>query len=189
MARLICGGCQTLLMYTRSATTVRCSCCDTVNLVRPGTDVCVTLSRRSIKFWFFICEHVKIQEYDACSILQKRVPKHHNWHYVVLVIYLLLVYLNQDKLLDWTTLATSQQLALMQSNALLLSYRLSWALSHHAWGWGERIILKESVFLSNYIKQSYHGKYKDNKQINCIFYCLSVCVTIIIEVSFMYAHM
>jgi LSD1 subclass zinc finger protein len=37
MARLICGGCQTLLMYTRNATTVRCSCCDTVNLVRQGT--------------------------------------------------------------------------------------------------------------------------------------------------------
>ena len=41
MAQLICGGCRTLLMYTRSADTVRCSCCNTVNLVRPGTDVCV----------------------------------------------------------------------------------------------------------------------------------------------------
>jgi len=48
MARLICGGCQTLLMYTRNAITVRCSCCDTVNLVRPGTDVCVGLSCRSL---------------------------------------------------------------------------------------------------------------------------------------------
>jgi LSD1 subclass zinc finger protein len=37
MAQLICGGCRTLLMYTRSADTVRCSCCNTVNLVRPGT--------------------------------------------------------------------------------------------------------------------------------------------------------
>jgi LSD1 subclass zinc finger protein len=36
MAQLICGGCRTLLMYTRSADTVRCSCCNTVNLVRPG---------------------------------------------------------------------------------------------------------------------------------------------------------
>ena len=36
MAQLICGGCRTLLMYTRNADTVRCSCCSTVNLVRPG---------------------------------------------------------------------------------------------------------------------------------------------------------
>ncbi|GMI91999.1 hypothetical protein HRI_002869200 [Hibiscus trionum] len=32
MAQLICGGCRTLLMYTRGATSVRCSCCNTVNL-------------------------------------------------------------------------------------------------------------------------------------------------------------
>jgi LSD1 subclass zinc finger protein len=37
MAQLICGGCRTLLMYTRNADTVRCSCCHTINLVRPGT--------------------------------------------------------------------------------------------------------------------------------------------------------
>uniref|UniRef100_A0A8I6YLE2 Zinc finger LSD1-type domain-containing protein n=1 Tax=Hordeum vulgare subsp. vulgare TaxID=112509 RepID=A0A8I6YLE2_HORVV len=36
MAQFICGGCRTLLMYIRSAYTVRCSCCSTVNLVRPG---------------------------------------------------------------------------------------------------------------------------------------------------------
>ena len=36
MAQLICGGCRTLLMYTRGATSVRCSCCHTVNLA-PGT--------------------------------------------------------------------------------------------------------------------------------------------------------
>ncbi|KAL3637010.1 hypothetical protein CASFOL_019309 [Castilleja foliolosa] len=32
MAQLICGCCRTLLMYTRGATSVRCSCCHTVNL-------------------------------------------------------------------------------------------------------------------------------------------------------------
>lgn len=32
MSQLICGGCRTLLMYTRGATSVRCSCCHTVNL-------------------------------------------------------------------------------------------------------------------------------------------------------------
>lgn len=32
MDQLICGGCRTLLMYTRGATSVRCSCCHTVNL-------------------------------------------------------------------------------------------------------------------------------------------------------------
>nr|GMD03203.1 protein LSD1 [Ipomoea batatas] len=35
MAQLICGGCRTLLMHPRGATSVRCSCCHTVNLV-PG---------------------------------------------------------------------------------------------------------------------------------------------------------
>lgn len=35
MSQLICGGCRTLLMYTRGASSVRCSCCHTVNLV-PG---------------------------------------------------------------------------------------------------------------------------------------------------------
>ncbi|GFP97457.1 protein lsd1 [Phtheirospermum japonicum] len=37
MAQLICGGCRTLLMYTRGATSVRCSCCHTVNLVPDST--------------------------------------------------------------------------------------------------------------------------------------------------------
>ncbi|GMN58806.1 hypothetical protein TIFTF001_027904 [Ficus carica] len=37
MAQLICGGCRTLLMYTRGATSVRCSCCHTVNLA-PGSN-------------------------------------------------------------------------------------------------------------------------------------------------------
>ncbi|KAK2966365.1 hypothetical protein RJ640_021509 [Escallonia rubra] len=33
MSQLICGGCRTLLMHARGATSVRCSCCHTVNLV------------------------------------------------------------------------------------------------------------------------------------------------------------
>ncbi|CAH2078441.1 unnamed protein product [Thlaspi arvense] len=33
MAHIVCGGCQTMLMYTRGANSVRCSCCQTVNLV------------------------------------------------------------------------------------------------------------------------------------------------------------
>lgn len=37
MSQLICGGCRTLLMYTRGAASVRCSCCHTVNLA-PGTN-------------------------------------------------------------------------------------------------------------------------------------------------------
>ncbi|TYG73482.1 hypothetical protein ES288_D04G104700v1 [Gossypium darwinii] len=35
MAQLICGGCRTLLMYTRGAASIRCSCCHTIN-VAPG---------------------------------------------------------------------------------------------------------------------------------------------------------
>lgn len=35
MANIVCGGCGTMLMYTSSATSVRCSCCQTLNLV-PG---------------------------------------------------------------------------------------------------------------------------------------------------------
>ncbi|XP_056856438.1 protein LSD1 isoform X3 [Raphanus sativus] len=36
MAHIVCGGCRTMLMYTRGANSVRCSCCQTVNLV-PAT--------------------------------------------------------------------------------------------------------------------------------------------------------
>ncbi|KAF2550912.1 hypothetical protein F2Q68_00037211 [Brassica cretica] len=36
MAHIVCGGCRTMLMYTRGASSVRCSCCQTVNLV-PAT--------------------------------------------------------------------------------------------------------------------------------------------------------
>lgn len=36
MAQLICGGCRTLLMHVHGATTVRCSCCNTINITRPG---------------------------------------------------------------------------------------------------------------------------------------------------------
>eukprot|EP00959_Pyramimonas_sp_CCMP1952_P221837 4637780-Pyramimonas_sp.AAC.1 len=32
MAQLVCGGCRTLLMYIRGATSVQCSQCNTVNL-------------------------------------------------------------------------------------------------------------------------------------------------------------
>lgn len=37
MSHLVCGGCRTLLMYTRGATSVRCSCCQTINHARTGT--------------------------------------------------------------------------------------------------------------------------------------------------------
>lgn len=37
MSHLVCGGCGTLLMYTRGATSVRCSCCQTINHARAGT--------------------------------------------------------------------------------------------------------------------------------------------------------
>ena len=36
MAQLICGGCHTLLMYVRGATSVHCSCCHTINLAMEG---------------------------------------------------------------------------------------------------------------------------------------------------------
>lgn len=36
MAQLVCGGCHTLLMYIRGATSVQCSCCHTVNLALEG---------------------------------------------------------------------------------------------------------------------------------------------------------
>jgi LSD1 subclass zinc finger protein len=60
MAQLICGGCRTLLMYTRSADTVRCSCCNTVNLVRPGTadSFSIPLSLSFGLSYFFISIHL-----------------------------------------------------------------------------------------------------------------------------------
>ncbi|KAL0699218.1 hypothetical protein Bca4012_055340 [Brassica carinata] len=39
MAHIVCGGCRTMLMYTRGASSVRCSCCQTVNLV-PAPSPC-----------------------------------------------------------------------------------------------------------------------------------------------------
>lgn len=36
MAQLVCGGCRTLLMYVRGATSVQCSQCNTVNLSVQG---------------------------------------------------------------------------------------------------------------------------------------------------------
>lgn len=39
MAQLICGGCHTLLMYIRGASSVQCSCCHTVNLALEGKQV------------------------------------------------------------------------------------------------------------------------------------------------------
>ena len=37
MAQLECGGCRTLLMYIRGASSVQCSVCSTVNLAMQGT--------------------------------------------------------------------------------------------------------------------------------------------------------
>ncbi|KAK1357089.1 hypothetical protein POM88_050345 [Heracleum sosnowskyi] len=39
MAQLVCGGCHTLLMYIRGATSVKCSCCHTVNLSTEANQV------------------------------------------------------------------------------------------------------------------------------------------------------
>lgn len=36
MAQLVCGGCRTMLIYARGATSVRCSCCNTINITMPG---------------------------------------------------------------------------------------------------------------------------------------------------------
>ena len=36
MAQLECGGCRTLLMYIRGASSVQCSVCNTVNLAVQG---------------------------------------------------------------------------------------------------------------------------------------------------------
>jgi len=47
MAQLVCGGCHTLLMYIRGATSVQCSCCHTVNLAMEGSTpmklLCISL--------------------------------------------------------------------------------------------------------------------------------------------------
>ncbi|XP_073100037.1 protein LSD1-like [Elaeis guineensis] len=39
MAQLVCGGCHTLLMYIRGATSVQCSCCHTINLALEANQV------------------------------------------------------------------------------------------------------------------------------------------------------
>lgn len=71
MAQLICGGCRTLLMYTRNADTVRCSCCSTVNLVRPGNANSASYSGISCyelsTFMLLIHRHFNLSE--ECGIL------------------------------------------------------------------------------------------------------------------------
>ncbi|KAA3478575.1 protein LSD1-like [Gossypium australe] len=39
MAQLICGGCRTLLMYTRGAASIRCSCCHTINVAPASNQI------------------------------------------------------------------------------------------------------------------------------------------------------
>ena len=41
MAQLPCGGCQTLLMYIRGASSVQCSLCNTVNLAVQGANLII----------------------------------------------------------------------------------------------------------------------------------------------------
>lgn len=43
MARIMCCGCRTLLMYNQGAASVRCSCCHTINGVRPGFSLSLSL--------------------------------------------------------------------------------------------------------------------------------------------------
>jgi len=61
MSQLYCGGCRTLQMYARGATSVRCSCCYTINLV-PGT-IYFSIARFGkhissifiLLYWMLIC--------------------------------------------------------------------------------------------------------------------------------------
>ncbi|XP_024528460.1 protein LSD1 isoform X1 [Selaginella moellendorffii] len=39
MAQLVCGGCRTLLLYIRGATSVQCSCCHTVNVAMDANQI------------------------------------------------------------------------------------------------------------------------------------------------------
>ncbi|URE42012.1 LSD1 zinc finger domain containing protein [Musa troglodytarum] len=39
MAQLMCRGCRTLLMYSCGATSVRCSCCNTINITGAANQV------------------------------------------------------------------------------------------------------------------------------------------------------
>jgi LSD1 subclass zinc finger protein len=48
MAQLVCGGCNTLLMYIRGATSVQCSCCHTVNLALEGKELKNLLPEKGI---------------------------------------------------------------------------------------------------------------------------------------------
>jgi LSD1 subclass zinc finger protein len=59
MSQIYCGGCRTLLMYSRGATSVRCSCCNTLNLV-PGI-ICIQLRvARFIQLFRLIMNNVAL---------------------------------------------------------------------------------------------------------------------------------
>lgn len=84
MAQLVCGGCRTLLMYTRGATSVRCSCCHTLNLASgtvylftEGSDIFqhYVMTLQNIKFLVlhksrsFCISLVKIEVYKALFLM------------------------------------------------------------------------------------------------------------------------
>lgn len=45
-AQLVCRGCHTLLMYIRGATSVKCTCCHTVNLAMEGRNLSLPLKTK-----------------------------------------------------------------------------------------------------------------------------------------------
>lgn len=54
MAQLVCGGCHTLLMYMRGATSVQCSCCHTINLAMEGDNIEYSYMKH------FQCQHGRV---------------------------------------------------------------------------------------------------------------------------------
>lgn len=62
MAQLVCGGCHTLLMYIRGATSVQCSCCHTVNLAMEGKVILQLFEIYSI-YYISLLVQVRIKWY------------------------------------------------------------------------------------------------------------------------------
>lgn len=68
MARIVCCGCGIMLMYTRSATSVRCSCCHTLNLV-PGNIIAKSLKIPLQFFWFVQHFHLEMSTFTPSFLV------------------------------------------------------------------------------------------------------------------------
>ena len=77
MSQLYCGGCRTLLMYARGATSVRCSCCDTINVARSSG---ILIHGTLPWFWDLLLLYRTFIVFPVVSVLESKEFFLKFWH-------------------------------------------------------------------------------------------------------------